>query len=356
LSSSVITNAEPVSAPPVSVPETRRAPVRAMDIPPSVRGIYAKAGAVQRGWSLYVGETELVMPFPCDKCKRAGAICSGLEGQRCGRCRAIRKPCSHNFQPRSLRSKSDPPLRVKLAATASACGPDEDESLEEPDRQPESEKMAPGNVLETSSVPLPQTPSSRASNDSLAESQDEDDKVVEELMDREGGEEENVAVETICFADAQGDTGGSTIVGSQGSPAAFVISQDAIPDHTFTRHDDSIQDSPHGDVHADTPIASVCKVTDVDISTRVPTTTVGNETLPQSVTLSRSVVTTVPQDDGTLPQRTLTTARSRIPLAVLLQTAARKCACVPQTALQREEDCLAPPGSCQSQASSLGGL
>jgi hypothetical protein len=100
-------------------------------------------------------------------------------------------------------------------------------------------------------------------------------------MDREAGEEENVGVET---ADAQ-------LVGSQGSHAAFVISQDAIPDHTFTRHDDSTQDSPHGDVHVDTPIASVCKVTDVDISTRVPTTTVGsldcqgdtgNETLPQS--------------------------------------------------------------------------
>ena len=97
-------------------------------------------------------------------------------------------------------------------------------------------------------------------------------------MDREAGEEENAGVETVCFAD--------TLVGSQGSPAAFVISQDAIPDHTFTRHDDSIQ---HGDVHVDTPIASVCKVTDVDISTRVTTTVgldcqggTGNETLPQS--------------------------------------------------------------------------
>jgi hypothetical protein len=260
------------------------------------------------------------MPFPCDKCKRAGTICSGLEGQRCGRCRAIRKPCSHNAQPRPSRSKSDPPLRARFAvpvssstflngpAAASACGP-KDERLEESDRRPESEKMMPGNVFETSSgmcplsvwiqetespnapAPLPQTPSSRASNDSLAESQDEDDKVVEELMDREAGEEENVGAETVCFADAQVDTGASTIVGSQGSPAPFVISQDAIPDHTFSRHDDSTQDSPHGDVHVDTPIASVCKVTDVDISTRVPTTAVGsldcqggtgNETLPQS--------------------------------------------------------------------------
>ena len=139
-------------------------------------------------------------------------------------------------------------------------------------------------------APLPQTPSSRAPNDSLAESQDEDDKVVEELMDREGGEE-NVGIETVCFADAQVDTGASTIVGSQGSPAAFVISQDAIPDQTFTRHDVGTQNNPHRDVHVDTPIASVCKITDVDTSTRVPTTTVGfldsqggtgNESLPQS--------------------------------------------------------------------------
>lgn len=133
-------------------------------------------------------------------------------------------------------------------------------------------------------APLTHTPSSGASNDSLSESQDEDDKVVEDLMDREVGEEENVGVETVCFADTQ-------LVDSQGSPTAFVISQDAIPDHTFTRHDDNTQDSPHGDVHVDTPTASVYKVTDVNISTRVPTTTVGSlncqggtgiETLPQS--------------------------------------------------------------------------
>jgi hypothetical protein len=103
------------------------------------------------------------MPFPCDKCKRAGAICSGLEGQRCGRCRAIRKPCSHNAQPRPSRYKSDPPLRANFAvpvesstfvngpAATSGCGPKKDERLEEPHRRPESDKMRPGNVLETSS-------------------------------------------------------------------------------------------------------------------------------------------------------------------------------------------------------------
>ena len=42
----------------VSVPlvsDGRRAPVGTMDAAPGVRGKYAKAGAVQRGWSLYVG-------------------------------------------------------------------------------------------------------------------------------------------------------------------------------------------------------------------------------------------------------------------------------------------------------------
>jgi hypothetical protein len=114
-------------------------------------------------------ETELLMPFPCDKCKRAGAICSGLEGQRCGRCRAIRKPCSHNAQPRPSRSKSDPPLRARFAvpvststfvngpAASPACGPKKDERLEELSRRPENEKMMPGTVLESSSGMCPQS-------------------------------------------------------------------------------------------------------------------------------------------------------------------------------------------------------
>lgn len=112
-------------------------------------------------------ETELLMPFPCDKCKRAGTICSGLEGQRCGRCRAIRKPCSHNAQPRPSRYKSDPPLKARFAVpvssstfvsgsvAASACGPEKDERIEEPNRRPESEKTMPGIVCETSSGMYP---------------------------------------------------------------------------------------------------------------------------------------------------------------------------------------------------------
>lgn len=134
---------------------------------------------------------------------------------------------------------------------------------------------------------LAQSPSSRTSNDSLAESQDEDDNIVEELMDREGGEEENLGVKTTCFGMAKVDTVVSAIVGHQEPTAAFVISRDAVPDHAFTRHDDSTQDDPNGNSHY-TPIASVCKVTDVNISTGLPTTTVksldgqgGNELSPQ---------------------------------------------------------------------------
>ncbi len=190
------------------------------------------------------------------------------------------------------------------------------EALVEPNRRPESEKMKSGNVLETSATysgmyrsfrscrvcgrveetelsnspaRLPQAPSSRVSNDSPAVSQDEDDNVVEGLMDHhEGGEEDNVGIGTVCFGDAQVDTVASAIVGPQQSTAAFVISQDATPDHAFTRHDDN---SPHGNVHVDTSIQSVCRVTDVDNSAGVPTTTVksldcqhgtGNEVLPQN--------------------------------------------------------------------------
>jgi hypothetical protein len=93
-------------------------------------------------------------------------------------------------------------------------------------------------------------------------------------MDREGGVEESVGVETTYIGIARVDTVASAIVGPQEPSAAFVISQDAIPDHAFTRHDDSTQDGLHDNVHVDAHIASVCKVTDVDISTGVPATTI----------------------------------------------------------------------------------
>lgn len=199
---------------------------------------------------------------------------------------------------------------MEAPAAAFAFGAKKDERPEALSRRPGSEQMKPGNVLgtsatcsgtsplsvhvvhaetESSSIPV-QSPSTRASNDSPSESQDEDDNVVEELMNREGGEEENVGVET-GFGIAQVDTVASVIVGPQEPTTAFVISQDVVPDHAFTRHDDSTQDGPHGNVHMDTPIASMCKVTDADISMDVPTTTVkpldyqggtGNEPILQS--------------------------------------------------------------------------
>jgi hypothetical protein len=93
-------------------------------------------------------------------------------------------------------------------------------------------------------------------------------------MDREGGEEESVGVETTYIGIARVDTVASAIVGPQEPSAAFVISKDAIPDHAFIRHDDSTQDGLHDNVHVDAHIASVYKVTDVDISTGVPATTI----------------------------------------------------------------------------------
>jgi hypothetical protein len=50
-----------VSAPPIT--EGRRVPEGAIDAPPSIRGKYAKAGATQRGWSLYVGARFLLCYF-----------------------------------------------------------------------------------------------------------------------------------------------------------------------------------------------------------------------------------------------------------------------------------------------------
>lgn len=103
------------------------------------------------------------MPFPCHKCERAGAICSGIEGERCGRCRAIRKPCSHNAQPRPSRSKSDPPLRARFAipvssstfvkgpAAALAFGAKKDERLEALNKRPGSD-LNPSDVLKTSAA------------------------------------------------------------------------------------------------------------------------------------------------------------------------------------------------------------
>ncbi|KAH9954539.1 hypothetical protein BC827DRAFT_1386764 [Russula dissimulans] len=250
-----------VSAPPATT-EGRRAPAGAIDAPPRVRGKYAKAGATQRGWSLYVGDEELLMPFPCDKCKRAGAICSGLDGERCGRCRAIRKPCSHNMQPRPLMSKSLPsgtniilPLSIstvdKGPVTSSAKGDEEVPSRRRGGGPIGNNKVrlrlklghVPGKPAACADRP---PKSSSAQNDPLAESPDEDDNAVEELMHSDR-DEENTSMGTVS-----GNAHAGSMVpamGSSGEPNAQAV------------------DEPH----ADTSFLSVGEVADAHLSTGVPT-------------------------------------------------------------------------------------
>ncbi|KAI0287082.1 hypothetical protein BC826DRAFT_75499 [Russula brevipes] len=289
-SASPLSTADPSTfAPPISVSvppitEGRRAPAGAIDAPPRVRGKYAKAGAIQHGWSLYVGETELLMPFPCDKCKRAGAICSGLEGERCGRCRAIRKPCSHNTQPRPSTAKSDPPgetVMVPVSFPAVNGGPvalsAKDKRDEAPSRRttggsPVDERMklgsGPGSALRTSVVSraiVPLQPSG-AQDESSTESQDEDENAVEELMNTNGGEEDNVGIGTVSEI-AQEDSEEVATVG-HGEPAIAPISQAAIPVPSSTLQDNSTL--PQGNARADDSIACVGGATDVDLSVGVP--------------------------------------------------------------------------------------
>ena len=68
---------------------------------PLVRtGPYAKAGATQTGWLMYIAGEQLKMPTPCSSCARDKTPCSGLPGQRCGRCRFRKQWCSHSSSAR----------------------------------------------------------------------------------------------------------------------------------------------------------------------------------------------------------------------------------------------------------------
>lgn len=267
------------------------------------------------------------MHFPCDKCKRAGAICSGLEGERCGRCRAIRKPCSHNTQPRPSPSKSSPPGAVKFmsslsfSATEKGLVPlrakeDRSEALSgQPAGGQITLKLKLGTRVLGKSVAPNGTPpsvyivhvaeqkklsrrifkvalpfkSSTTQNDTLAESQDEDDNAVEELMDSDGRDEENGGAGTVSEI-AQGRLVAPGTVDSQESTIAF-ISRPAIPDHAFTLRDDSTVYCLHDGAHTNTSFAPMVEVTDVNISTGAPTMTIesidcrdaSNEALSQSV-------------------------------------------------------------------------
>ncbi|KAH9058071.1 hypothetical protein EDB87DRAFT_1628025 [Lactarius vividus] len=90
------------------------------DLPLAVKlGAYAQAGATQQGWIMYIDGMPLHMPFPCINCTRSKAPCSGIPGERCGRCRFKRLGCSHHAQKPRERTAS-PAKEAKEAPKAAA--------------------------------------------------------------------------------------------------------------------------------------------------------------------------------------------------------------------------------------------
>ncbi|KAF8490129.1 hypothetical protein F5888DRAFT_1134038 [Russula emetica] len=110
-SAKVTAATESSSAPPAKKTKgTRndRAPSPSEPSPLVRTGPYANAGATQAGWLMYIAGEQLKMPTPCSSCARDKAPCSGLPGQRCGRCRFRKQWCSHsNKTKRRLLTKSD---------------------------------------------------------------------------------------------------------------------------------------------------------------------------------------------------------------------------------------------------------
>ncbi|KAH9984451.1 hypothetical protein BJV77DRAFT_183599 [Russula vinacea] len=100
-STNATTATESVSAPPTK--KSKRTPGAQPPSEPSGRttpivrsGPYAKAGATQSGWLMYIAGEQLKMPTPCSSCARDKTPCSGLPGQRCGKCRYKKQWCSHS--------------------------------------------------------------------------------------------------------------------------------------------------------------------------------------------------------------------------------------------------------------------
>jgi len=96
--------AESASAPPNKKPKhtpRNQAPSPSERSPLVRSGPYAKAGATQAGWFMYVNGVQLKMPTPCTNCSKEMTPCSGLPGQRCGRCRFKKRWCSHSGASRS---------------------------------------------------------------------------------------------------------------------------------------------------------------------------------------------------------------------------------------------------------------
>lgn len=102
---------ESSSAPPAKKAKgtwNNRAPSPSEPSPLVRSGPYAKAGATQTGWLMYIAGEQLKMPTPCSSCAKDKAPCSGLPGQRCGRCRFRKQWCSHsNTSRRRPLTKSD---------------------------------------------------------------------------------------------------------------------------------------------------------------------------------------------------------------------------------------------------------
>ncbi|KAI9454464.1 hypothetical protein BJY52DRAFT_1284443 [Lactarius psammicola] len=106
------------SAPPEKKPK-RSPSQRPPERPLAVKlGAYAQAGATQQGWIMYIDGMPLHMPFPCINCTRTKTPCSGIPGERCGRCRFKRLGCSHHTQKPHDRTASPGKEVPKASATA----------------------------------------------------------------------------------------------------------------------------------------------------------------------------------------------------------------------------------------------
>jgi hypothetical protein len=114
--------AESTSAPPAKKTKyaLRDQPPDPSQPSPIVRsGPYAKAGATQAGWLMYINGMQLTMTVSCTNCRRDETPCSGLPGQRCGRCRFKKLWCSHSNSSRPSRSPGKKAAAAGEGTTAS---------------------------------------------------------------------------------------------------------------------------------------------------------------------------------------------------------------------------------------------
>ena len=116
------TTGESASAPPAKKP--RQSLTARPESPPqqplAVKlGTYAKAGATQQGWIMSIDGMPLHMPFPCINCTRSKTPCSGIPGERCGRCRFKRLGCSHHSTKARGHSRAPAMEAAQLAAESS---------------------------------------------------------------------------------------------------------------------------------------------------------------------------------------------------------------------------------------------